>query len=55
MQALRYFMMCGAHIHHLLVIDDENHPVGVISTMDIVAAMVNVVDEMNVELVRADP
>jgi len=45
-------VMCAEHIHRLLVIDDKNHPVGVISTMDIIAAMVNVVDEMNAEFER---
>lgn len=47
-------IMCAGHIHRLLAIDETNHPVGVISTMDIVAAMVNVVDEMNVELGRGE-
>ena len=45
-------MMCAQHIHRLLVIDDSQHPVGVISTMDIIAAMVNVVDEMNADIDR---
>lgn len=40
-------IMCAQHIHRLLVIDERNHPVGVVSTMDIVAALINVVDEMN--------
>ena len=36
--------MCGAHIHHLPVIENER-VVGIVSTMDIVAAVVNAVDE----------
>lgn len=38
-------VMCAQHIHHLPVIDDQLRPIGVVSTMDIVAAMVNAVDE----------
>ena len=45
-------MMCAEHIHRLLVIDDSQQPVGVVSTMDIIAAMVNVVDEMNADIDR---
>ncbi len=36
--------MAGAHIHHLPVLENER-PIGVLSTMDIVAAMINIVDE----------
>ncbi len=43
-------MMCDEHIHRLLVIDKTQHPAGVVSTMDIVAALVNVVNEMEGEL-----
>ena len=45
-------VMCDEHIHRLLVIDEQNHPIGVISTMDIIAAMVNVVDEMQSDIQR---
>lgn len=38
-------LMCDNHIHRLPVLD-QKVPVGVISTMDIVAALVNAVDEM---------
>ena len=48
-------MMCTQHIHRLLVIDDRSQPVGVVSTMDIVAAAVNVVDEMNQDSQRNGP
>jgi CBS domain-containing protein len=39
-------MMCAQHIHRLLVLNELGQPVGVISTMDIVAALVNVVDQL---------
>jgi CBS-domain-containing membrane protein len=38
-------MMCAQHYHRLIVLDDAQRPVGVISTMDIVAALVNLADE----------
>ena len=47
-------IMCTGHIHRLLVIDESNRPSGVISTMDVVAATVNVVDEMEQESNRAE-
>ena len=40
--------MCGEHIHHLPVLEGER-PVGVVSTMDIVAALVNAVDEVEAQ------
>ena len=39
-------MMCTAHLHHLPVIDENSRPIGILSTLDVVAAMVNVVDEV---------
>lgn len=39
-------IMSAQHIHRLLVIDSQERPVGVISTMDIVAALVNAMEEM---------
>ena len=47
-------VMCAEHIHRLFVVDQQGHPVGVISTMDVVAATVNVVDEMNEEAQRGE-
>lgn len=38
-------IMCANHIHRLPVTDESHHLVGVISTMDIVAAMLNAIDE----------
>ena len=37
----------GAHLHHLPVMNDDQQLVGVISTMDITAAVVNAIDEMD--------
>jgi len=39
-------MMCLQHLHRLPVLDHENRPVGIISCMDVVAALVNAMDEM---------
>lgn len=38
-------IMCTEHIHRLLVLDQHERPVGVISTMDVVAALLNAVEE----------
>jgi CBS-domain-containing membrane protein len=43
-------MMCTAHLHHLPVIDEEDRPIGILSTLDVVAAMVNAVDEVKTAL-----
>ncbi|MBI2480813.1 MAG: CBS domain-containing protein, partial [Planctomycetia bacterium] len=41
-------IMCADHIHHLPVI--EGHRVlGVISTMDVIAAMLNAIEEVAVD------
>ena len=40
-------VMCDQHVHRLPVINDEDRVVGIISTMDIVAALINAIDEMN--------
>ena len=42
-------MMCAEHIHRLPVLDADQRPVGVISTMDIVAALLNAIDEMETQ------
>ena len=39
-------LMCEQHLHRLPVLDDRKHVVGIVSTMDVVAALVNAVDEM---------
>jgi CBS-domain-containing membrane protein len=38
-------MMCSEHIHRLFVLDKRGVPVGVISTLDVVAALVKVTKE----------
>lgn len=37
-------IMRAEHIHHLVVIDEHDHPVGVITALDVLAAFVSVVD-----------
>jgi predicted transcriptional regulator len=39
-------IMDAEHIHRLIVIDSKGFPVGLISSMDVVAAVINSVDEM---------
>ncbi len=43
LQAAR--IMNSTHLHHLPVLDEQQRIVGVVSTLDIVAAVVNAVDE----------
>jgi CBS domain-containing protein len=38
-------LMCGKHIHRLPVLNREGKVVGVISSLDLVAAMVHAVEE----------
>lgn len=38
-------MMCAQHYHRLIVLDRSHRPVGIVSTMDVVAALVNLADE----------
>jgi len=40
-------IMCVDHLHRLFVLDFRGKPVGVISSMDIVAALTNAMDEMH--------
>jgi CBS-domain-containing membrane protein len=40
-------LMCENHLHRLPVVDDSGHVVGILSTMDVVAALVNSIDEMD--------
>jgi len=51
LQAAR--VMSAEHIHHLPVLEDER-PIGVVSTMDIVAALITAVDEVEVQLMPRD-
>ena len=41
-------MMCEQHLHRVPVVNDEGRVVGIISTMDLVAALLNALDEMEV-------
>ncbi|MGI9429191.1 MAG: CBS domain-containing protein [Bythopirellula sp.] len=41
--AARY--MQGGHLHRLIVLDEHAHPLGVVSSLDIVSALVKTVDE----------
>jgi len=38
-------LMCGSHIHRLFVTDEERKPIGVVSTLDLVSAMVQAFEE----------
>ena len=37
--------LCGEHIHRLVVLDDTGTPVGILSSLDVVAAFVATVEE----------
>ena len=37
--------MCGGHVHRLPVLDQRGHVLGIVSSLDIVAAVVNAIDE----------
>jgi CBS domain-containing protein len=38
-------LMCAEHIHRLIVLDDREMPVGLVSTLDVVSAFVHAVEE----------
>lgn len=38
-------IMCSSHIHRLLVLDDQKRSIGVVSSLDLVAAMVKAIEE----------
>jgi len=38
-------LMCGEGIHRLIVVDERKHPVGILSTLDLVACMVSAIEE----------
>jgi CBS domain-containing protein len=38
-------IMCREHIHRLVIIDENEHPVGLVSSLDLVAAMVAAIEE----------
>ena len=37
--------MSAAHVHRLIVLDEKSHPLGVVSSLDVVAAVVGAIDE----------
>ena len=39
-------IMCAQHVHRLVVLDERQRVSGMISTMDVAAALVNVLDEL---------
>jgi CBS domain-containing protein len=39
-------IMDAQHVHRLIVLDAKERPIGVVSTMDIVAALLNAIEEM---------
>ena len=43
LQAAR--IMCAEHIHRLVVLDEHRHPLGIVSSLDIIAALVKVIGE----------
>jgi len=45
-------LMSAEHIHRLPVLDERNRVAGVISTMDLTAAVVNIVDEFDARLLN---
>lgn len=38
-------VMCGAHIHRVVVLDRHGDPVGVVSSLDLVSALVGAIEE----------
>lgn len=38
-------IMCREHIHRLVIVDDDNKPVGVVSSLDLVASMIAAIEE----------
>ena len=42
-------IMCSQHVHRLPVVNHEGRPVGIISTMDLIASLNNAIDELATE------
>ena len=45
-------VMNAEHVHHLFVLDEHQRPIGVVSTMDVTAAVVNAFDEIDAATAR---
>jgi len=43
-------IMCSQHVHRLIVVDDEGRTAGVVSTMDVVAALMNAFEEVKTRM-----
>jgi CBS domain-containing membrane protein len=41
-------VMCDGHLHRLVVLDTAGAPVGMVSTMDVIAALLNALDEASI-------
>jgi CBS-domain-containing membrane protein len=38
-------MMCGEHIHRIVVLDDRSIPIGIVTTLDVVSALLSAINE----------
>lgn len=38
-------VLCSEHVHRLIVVDEESRPSGVVTSLDLVAAVVNAIEE----------
>jgi CBS-domain-containing membrane protein len=38
-------LMCNEHIHRLIVLDEEGRPAGILTSLDLVAALIGIVEE----------
>ena len=45
-------IMCAQHIHRIIVLDDRSTPVGVVTTLDVAAALIAAIDEERQDLSR---
>ncbi len=45
LQAAR--IMCAAHVHRLIVVDSQGRPAGIVSSLDLVAMVAKIVDELS--------
>ncbi len=45
-------MLCAQHVHHLVVIDAQGRPQGMLSTLDLSSALLNVVEEWRADSAR---
>ena len=43
--------MLAEHIHHLIVLDERAVPIGVVSTLDVISALIAICDEQNALMV----